>query len=974
MQGRIGQSQPLYSFTHTGGSATLQGVRTRDGGVDIQSSGVIEFSSNVSTDSGTNAGPIFLSGTNISLQDDITLHSDHASGMDGALTIQSAVNSNIVGSNRRFEIQAGSGNVMLSGTIGGLRPIGDLVIQAGDVSTPAISANGTVNITAGGDERLLTIGGALTASGAITLAADKMAVNAAISASGQTVTLKPVAGDAINLGSTGGSLTNTLELSVAELDRVSAGTIQIGDSNSGAIRISDAISRPVATNVSVTTGGNNSVTFIGSSASLDANGGNVTITLNGAGSGSVVSGGAATDITADDVSITGGSGGIGTSGNPLTMSATTLTTDTNDAADGAQFLSELNSLTIAAADLDASTSTITLNSGTFLTSATGSILSPVTIASGATLGGTGTSGTVTANSGGTVAPGTSPGVLNAGNVSFASGSNFNIELNGASLTPTAQYDQVNVTGLVTLNDANLNVTLGYTPADGDSFVIIDNDAADAVLGIGTFKVGGVTVADGGSLMIGATRFVIDYTGGSNNNDVVLTVQDTPASDITVGGFLVTNVVENGSNVSGDADLPFVGSVHLVGTVQNGHYSVSTTLSSVAIGSFSASSVQVTLDDNGLGLAGAFQLPVLNSIQLTGTIQNLNQYSFNSPAITVSVGSYSLANTVITVSPNGISLTGTASLPVLGNVPLSGTIQSASDYSISSPAFSQSIGGYSVSNVIATVSQNGLKLTGDANLPLLGDVHLTGPIQSADQFSFSTQPIADITVGPFSLKNTTITVSNLGLSVEGDVDLPLVETVHVEGSIQDIDNFSFSTEAIPDLDLLGFSLTNNTVSIGSAGIQFSGTTDLPVVGEVELSGEITDASTFEIQAELQPLSVLGGVVEFANPVLTLTPDAITFTAHADVLEIGDADFTGSFYFNGDYALTAEVGINVAGFEIDGVNLSFGNDSSTWISPSPSRKSATSRSTVPIARIIGCLRERIPVPSRSAPLWSLTSPSP
>jgi hypothetical protein len=66
------------------------------------------------------------------------------------------------------------------------------------------------------------------------------------------------------------------------------------------------------------------------------------------------------------------------------------------------------------------------------------------------------------------------------------GSTFRVELNGTSAG--SQHDQANVAGGVTLNDGILDVSLGYIPAEGDSFTIINNDDADDVMGLGTFKV------------------------------------------------------------------------------------------------------------------------------------------------------------------------------------------------------------------------------------------------------------------------------------------------------------------------------------------------------------------------------------------------------------------------------------------------------------------------------------------------------
>jgi fibronectin-binding autotransporter adhesin len=78
----------------------------------------------------------------------------------------------------------------------------------------------------------------------------------------------------------------------------------------------------------------------------------------------------------------------------------------------------------------------------------------VTVASGATLGGTGTiGGAVNVSGGGMLAPGAGPECLDTGSVTFDAGSNFNVELNGTSVC--TDYDQLNVTGTVTLNNARL---------------------------------------------------------------------------------------------------------------------------------------------------------------------------------------------------------------------------------------------------------------------------------------------------------------------------------------------------------------------------------------------------------------------------------------------------------------------------------------------------------------------------------------
>jgi hypothetical protein len=118
--------------------------------------------------------------------------------------------------------------------------------------------------------------------------------------------------------------------------------------------------------------------------------------------------------------------------------------------------------------------------------------------------------------GASVSPGFSPGIINTGNLALTAGSTVNIEINGPVLG--TQYDQLNVTGTVSLGNASLNVMLDslYTPSAGQSFTIINNDGSDAVTG--TF--GGL--AEGDVFYAGSTSFQISYAGGTNNNDVVLT--------------------------------------------------------------------------------------------------------------------------------------------------------------------------------------------------------------------------------------------------------------------------------------------------------------------------------------------------------------------------------------------------------------------------------------------------------------------
>ena len=75
-----------------------------------------------------------------------------------------------------------------------------------------------------------------------------------------------------------------------------------------------------------------------------------------------------------------------------------------------------------------------------------------TVSSGATLKGSGTLGPVTVNSGGILAPGNSPGTMTVSDLTLVDGANYNWEF-----TSPTDYDQVNVTGDITLGDVTLNL-------------------------------------------------------------------------------------------------------------------------------------------------------------------------------------------------------------------------------------------------------------------------------------------------------------------------------------------------------------------------------------------------------------------------------------------------------------------------------------------------------------------------------------
>ena len=141
--------------------------------------------------------------------------------------------------------------------------------------------------------------------------------------------------------------------------------------------------------------------------------------------------------------------------------------------------------------------------------------SAVSVAIGATLGGSGRVGDLTCT-GGIVAPGASPSGLTCGNLVFSPGSTFQVEL-----ANTNSYDWLVVQGTCQLGGASLSVQPGFDPPEGSQFIILDRAQAGPISG--TFA----ALSEGDFLVATCTKFRISYVGGSGNQVVLTTIAVPP---------------------------------------------------------------------------------------------------------------------------------------------------------------------------------------------------------------------------------------------------------------------------------------------------------------------------------------------------------------------------------------------------------------------------------------------------------------
>ncbi len=171
----------------------------------------------------------------------------------------------------------------------------------------------------------------------------------------------------------------------------------------------------------------------------------------------------------------------------------------------------------------------TISAGTILANGTDSALGTgdVTVETGGTLGGIGfIKSSVVVTNGGIIAPGSSAGnlTISTGDVAFVTGSatnTFAVEINGAAAG--TEYDLLTVVdGSVSISNTVLDVSLGYTPDQTETFFIIVNGGTDPI--VGEFN----GLADGDTIDLGNSfEALISYFGDSESktttggNDVVL---------------------------------------------------------------------------------------------------------------------------------------------------------------------------------------------------------------------------------------------------------------------------------------------------------------------------------------------------------------------------------------------------------------------------------------------------------------------
>jgi fibronectin-binding autotransporter adhesin len=459
------------------GSSTLGGVISGSGSVTHSGSGTLTLSGNNNYEGATSisAGTVVVTrdnalgtaaaGTTVSSGATLALSGGFAYGTAEALTLNTGTTtgglSNLSGTNSfagpvtvsgvsRYLVTSGS-QLTLSGTLSGspatsLRNGGTLVLSnsansffgalAVNDGTLVATTNGALGNTAGSIS--VNSGGTLAFSGGIAYSGAKPVTLIGNGVSGRNGALDNLSGD----NSFAGPIT------------LSDPVARIGAAAGTTLTLSGVISHAIA-GWGPTFAGPGTIKLTGDntySGPTALSGGTLEFSaLNNLGAGTAVTfnggtlryaAGNTADLSARTVTLQSGGAAIDTNGNNVAFASAI-----GNNGSGALTKLGAGTLTLSAAN--------TYTGGTFVNAGTlklnGSLANTaVSVASGARLSGSGTlAGTLALASGAILAPGNSPGILNVGDTTLASGSRFEFEINSAVGTAGTNWDQLAINGTLT---------------------------------------------------------------------------------------------------------------------------------------------------------------------------------------------------------------------------------------------------------------------------------------------------------------------------------------------------------------------------------------------------------------------------------------------------------------------------------------------------------------------------------------------
>lgn len=450
---------------------------------------------------------------------------------------------------------------------------------------------------------------------------------------------------------------------------------------------------------------------------------------------------------------------------------------------------------------------------------------------------------------------------------------------------------------------------------------------------GTFSRDGVLTLEGdaqlpliGSAHLeGKVKSLTNYsfTGGLNGRSI----------GIAAFPSLAITLANSGLTVSGNSSLPVLGDVFLQGNIESdGKFALDVTLkSNWKLGGLSSNSfanVKAKLTNGGLTISGSVNLPAgLGSGTFNGTINSNGTYSIG---VTLGAGwklgglnSSAFSNFKVTLTNNGISVSGSVGLPAgLGSGTFSGSINANGTFTLAiALGSSWKLGGLSkssFSNFQATLSNNGIAVSGNVGLPAgLGSGSFSGNISTNGTFTFAVTLGSSWKLGGFArsaFTNFQAKLTNNGIGVSGSIGLPAgLGSGTFSGIVNANGTFAIAVTLGSSWKLGGLSkssFSNFTATITNNGVGVSGTVSLPAgLGSGSFSGTVNANGTFSLAVSLGSSWKLGGLSKsaFSNFKATLSNNGISVSGTVALPGgLGSGSFSGTISSSGTFSFGVSLG--------------------------------------------------------------------
>ncbi len=448
----------IYAGTYTGSTGT---ITVTDIGSTLESGNAVVIG-NYGTGTLTISGGGYVGST------DDSIYVGYNAGSTGTITVTGS--GSTLASGRNVYIgQSGTGTLVISD--GGIvsDAYGEIGTVANSIGTVTVVGTGSrwtnsdiLYVGRSGSGTMLVSSGGTVSSGTSYIGAWSNSTGD-VTVTGLGSTLE--SGQNISVGNAGdGTLTvsDSGTVSTSGVLTIAADTVSTGTLNIGAASGSSAVApgTVTASRGIVFGGGTGTIVFNHTST-------NYTFASSISGVGTIESVTGTTYLTGD---LSGFSGTFDLEGGTLSVVTSGVQTLSNSLS-GSGTMAFASGTTYLTGDSSSFTGTAAV-SGSGILSVNGTLGGTVDVADGGTLKGSGTVGGIDAASGGTVAPGNSIGTLSvSGNVSFASGSTYDVE---ANLTSS---DKIVATGAATITggDVSLIAYQGALLRAGTTYTILTAD-------------------------------------------------------------------------------------------------------------------------------------------------------------------------------------------------------------------------------------------------------------------------------------------------------------------------------------------------------------------------------------------------------------------------------------------------------------------------------------------------------------------